>query len=137
MKIEVRYFSKTGNTKKIANAIAEELGIEAKDINTPLESADILFLGGAPYAGSINRKLKKFINELDNKTIKKVAIFTTSGQEDVAYKEMKKYIEEKSISVSSDYFYCLAKFFIFFLKDRPNEKDLEDAKAFARRIVKK
>ena len=37
MNYEVRYYSQTGNSKKLALAIAEELGIEAKDVKEPVE----------------------------------------------------------------------------------------------------
>ena len=44
MKIEIRYFTKTGNTKKLAEAIAQELNIEAQELSAPLsEKTDILF----------------------------------------------------------------------------------------------
>ena len=45
MKIAVRYYTKTGNTKKLAMAIAEAVGVEAKPISVPVdEPVDILFL---------------------------------------------------------------------------------------------
>ena len=37
MNIAIRYYSQTGNTKKLAEAIAAELGVEAKDVSHPLE----------------------------------------------------------------------------------------------------
>lgn len=37
MNIEVRYYSKSGNTKKIANAIAKQVGISAKSIHEPIQ----------------------------------------------------------------------------------------------------
>lgn len=44
MKIEVRYFSRGGNTKKLAEAIAKAVGAEAKTVSEPLtEDVDILF----------------------------------------------------------------------------------------------
>ncbi len=36
MKIEVRYFTRSGNTKKLAEAIAKAVGVEAKTVNEPL-----------------------------------------------------------------------------------------------------
>ena len=50
MKAEIRYFTKTGNTKKLADAIAEELGTQAKDLSASLpEKTDILFLCSSMY----------------------------------------------------------------------------------------
>ncbi len=54
-KIEVRYFSKTGNTAKLAEAIAKTLGIKAKTVDTPLEGdVDILFLGSSVYGAGVD-----------------------------------------------------------------------------------
>ena len=39
MKTAVRYFSKTGNTKKLAEAAASAIGTKAKDIGQPLKES--------------------------------------------------------------------------------------------------
>ena len=45
MKYAVRYYTKTGNTKRLAEAIAKELGVEALPVSeTVNEKVDILFL---------------------------------------------------------------------------------------------
>ena len=55
MEIQVRYFSKSGNTKKIADAIASEVGVEAKSItNGTIGDTDILFLGGSVYWAGVD-----------------------------------------------------------------------------------
>ena len=75
MNIQVRYLSKSGNTKKVAEAIAEEVGIIAQSITEKdSKDIDILFLGGAIYWAGVDSELKKFILGLD-KSVKKVAIF--------------------------------------------------------------
>ena len=46
MNIAVRYYTRSGNTKKLADAVAQTASVESKDIACPLdEKADILFLG--------------------------------------------------------------------------------------------
>ena len=48
MKIAVRYYTKTGHTRKVAEAIAEAVGVKALPISEPLtEPADVLFLGNS------------------------------------------------------------------------------------------
>ena len=37
MKYAVRYYTKTGNTKKLAEAVAGALGVEALPIGVPIE----------------------------------------------------------------------------------------------------
>ena len=46
MKCAVRYYTKTGNTKRLAEAIANVVGVDALPISEPItEQVDILFLG--------------------------------------------------------------------------------------------
>lgn len=62
--VAVRYFSRSGNTKQIAAAIAEGAGVQAvsfTDEPKPTQRADILFLGGAPYANIMAPELKAYI----------------------------------------------------------------------------
>ena len=43
MKIAIRYYTRSGNTKKLAEAIAEAASVEAKDVSVPLEEeVDVL-----------------------------------------------------------------------------------------------
>ena len=45
MKIAVRYYTKTGNTKRLAEAVAKAVGAEALPLESPLtEPVDVLFL---------------------------------------------------------------------------------------------
>ena len=65
MKIEVRYFTKSGNTKLVADAIATEFGKTAIDLDTPLtEYVDLLFLGCSMYKFTIDKKVKDFIKQM-------------------------------------------------------------------------
>lgn len=51
MKKAVRYFLKLGNTRKIAEAIAQGAGVEAISISDEpglVEFVDVLYLGGLP-----------------------------------------------------------------------------------------
>ena len=64
MKIAVRYYTKTGNTKRLAEAIAEAVGAKALPISTPIaEPVDILFLGNSYYAFSIDPEGKSNSNQ--------------------------------------------------------------------------
>jgi hypothetical protein len=63
MKIAIRYYTKTGNTKKLAEAIGSAINVEAKTVDEPLtEDIDILFLGSAVYAAGIDQKIKDFVD---------------------------------------------------------------------------
>ena len=61
MSIAIRYYTRSGNTKKLADAIAEAVSVEARDLNVPLtEKADVLFLGSSYYGFDADESVKKF-----------------------------------------------------------------------------
>ncbi|MEA5083937.1 MAG: flavodoxin family protein [Lachnospiraceae bacterium] len=136
MNIEVRYYTKTGNTKKLADAIAQEVGVEAKPISVPISTeTDILFLGSSVYAAEIDPQVKKFIASLDGK-VKKVVSFSTAAMYQCAYRQVKKHVSEKGIKVADEEFHCRGQF-KFMHKGKPDSKDIADVKEFARRLVSK
>ena len=107
---EVRYFSRSGNTKVIAEAIAQAAGTQAKDVETPLSGrADVLFLGGALYAGGIAGKLKKFIKTTNPELAGTVAVFSTAANPDGAYAKIRKWLEQYGFRVLEREFHCLGK----------------------------
>ena len=111
MNIVVRYCSKTkfGNTRRIAEAIADGIGVKAVSIaDEPKlqEKADILFLGGAPYANIMAPELKAYAEDIDPKMVSKVVLFTTSNWSKRTVLALKKMLKGKGISVSEDYFYA-------------------------------
>jgi menaquinone-dependent protoporphyrinogen IX oxidase len=134
MNIEVRYLSKSGNTKKIAYAIAQAVGALEKPITQSVpENTDILFLGGAVYYGGVDGELKQYIKTLKGKT-NKVAVFSTSAMKASAYPQMKKLLQEQGIEVLNQEFHCWGKF----LKvhgSRPNTEDLRLAEKFACEVI--
>jgi flavodoxin len=89
MKIAVRYQSRGGNTKAVAEAIAKIAGVTAEPIDVPItESVDVLFIGGGIYAWDIDKNLKAYLHSLSPDLIKSMAVFTTgtvmSGTEKIA-----------------------------------------------------
>ena len=66
MKYAVRYYTKTGNTKRLAEAVAEALGVEALPVSEPVtEPVDILLLGNSYYAFTIDPEVRSFVRSLD------------------------------------------------------------------------
>ena len=64
MKTAVRYYTRSGNTKKLAEAAASALSVRADDVSVPLfEKTDILFLCCSYYAFDIDEAVKRFIKE--------------------------------------------------------------------------
>jgi len=105
----VRYFSKLGNTKTIAEAIAQGAGVPAVSVTEEpelKESVDILFLGGAPYANIMAPELKEYAEKLDPSKVGKVILFTTSNWSRRTVVALKKMLRGRSITVDDDYFYA-------------------------------
>lgn len=96
MNIAIRYYSRGGNTKKLADAIAKVVGVDAKDCSVPInEPVDLLFLGGSVYWGGIDKNLKQFIAQLKPENVKCVATFGTSALKKEPDRETEKLVESK------------------------------------------
>ena len=109
MNIAVRYFSKLGNTKTIAEAIAEGAGVSAVSITDEPELktyVDVLYLGGAPYANIMAPELREYAERLDKNMVGRVILFTTSNWSRRTVLALKKFLKEKGIPVDANYFYA-------------------------------
>ncbi|WP_458456705.1 flavodoxin family protein [Methanobrevibacter sp.] len=134
MKIAIRYYTKTGNTKKLAEAISQAVNVEAKTVDEPLtEDVDILFLGSAIYGAGIDGKIKDFIKNIDV-NVGEVVNFSSAALLESTYGQVKKEVEAKGIKMSEKEFHCRGAF-KFVHRGRPNEKDLKDAQEFAKGII--
>ena len=135
MRTEVRYFTKTGNTKKLAEAIAQVSDCQAQSVPAPIEEyTDVLFLGASVYAGGISEEMKEYIHSLDKKQIGMAAVFSTSALLKCAFPQIRKELEKEGIAVCPQDFYCRGKFTVLY-KKRPNARDLESVKRFAADIL--
>ncbi|MFV0361584.1 MAG: flavodoxin domain-containing protein [Suipraeoptans sp.] len=137
MKIAVRYYTKSGNTKKVAETIASKLRVEAYDLSEEVsEDTDILFLGSSLYAFDIEASVKDYISKLDKGKIQTVALFGTSAITKSGNRKMEKLVLSKGIPVVPQYYHCKGEF-KGINKGRPNENDLEDARKFADSVIEK
>ena len=136
MKTAVTYYTKTGNTKKVANAIAAAAGCSAIPIADILDdTVDMLFIGGSIYGGVLDPSLVSFIGGLDSKKIKRAALFSTYISEPKALVLMKDLLSKQGIPVTAT-FSCKGKFLLFNMK-RPGDADLEEAKKYAVSVIAK
>lgn len=129
---KVFYYSKTGNTKKIAETIAQVLGSKAESTDSGKVNleADILFLGASIYKKDIHASVKKTISELQYDKIKLVVLFSTGFSEN-AILIMKEFLQKKGIKVSDKYFVSRGKF-LFFNRKHPNKDDIKNAEEFGK-----
>lgn len=134
-KVAVRYFSKSGNTKKLADEIAKTVGCKAEQIPSPIEDkVDILFLGASVYWGGISSEVKDYIQTLNKDSIGKVVVFSTSALAERAFPQMQKKLQSFGIQVESRNFYCRGAFAALH-KGRPNQEDLTAAGKFAAEMI--
>ena len=134
MKVAIRYYTRGGNTKKLADAIAEAIGVDAKNTAEPLtEDVDILFLGSSVYAYGVDDEVKKFIKEIDVKVCK-VVNFSTAALIKSTYKQVAKLLAEKNIPFAQEEFACRGSFSVMH-KGKPDADDCKAAADFAKKIV--
>lgn len=135
MTIAVRYYTKTGHTQKLAEAIAGAVGTEAKPISEPLtEKADILFLGNSYYAFTIDPEVRDFIASLDKSKVGKIVNFGSAAIMGSTFKRIKKEADKVGIPMDDREFHCKGEFKKM-NKGRPNEEDLKAAADFAKSVL--
>lgn len=134
MKIAIRYYSRGGNTEKLAKAISEAIGVEALTTDAPLtEDVDILFLGSSVYAYGVDDNIKTFIANI-GVNVGKVVNFSTAALVKSTYKQVGKLLEEKGIPQAKEEFYCRGSFGPMH-KGKPDADDIMACQEFARKIV--
>ena len=136
MTYAVRYYTQTGNTKRLAEAIADELGVEALPITTPINGkADVLLLGNSYYALTIAPEVRDFVAGLSQNNVGKIVNFGTAAMMKSTYKKVRAVADAVGIPVLDREFHCKGEF-KGMNKGRPNEEDLKAAREFARSIKK-
>lgn len=135
MKYAVRYYTKTGNTKKLAEAMAEVLGTTALPISEPVsEPVDILFLGNSYYAFNIDPEVRDFISSLDKGKVGKIVNFGSAAMLNSTYKKVKAEADKVGVPMDEREFHCRGEFKGIH-KGRPNADDVKAAAAFAKKFL--
>ena len=134
MKIAIRYYTRGGNTKKLADAISQAVGVEAKTTAHPLtEDVDILFLGSSVYAYGVDDEVKKFIEGINVK-VGKVVGFSTAALIKSTHKQVSKLLAARQIPFAQEEFACKGSFAVLH-KGKPDAEDCKAAAAFAKKIL--
>ena len=131
MNVAVRYYSRGGNTKLLAEAIAKGANVTAISVdaeNSKIdENVDVLFIGGALYAYGLDKNLKQYLEELDGSKVKKAVVFSTSWLSKHSIDLIKNALIKKEIKVEEEYSYY---------KSKPSESNLQEAESFAKKMIK-
>lgn len=139
MKAAVVYHSETGNTAKVAAAMAGALGVEALPLDraSGLGHVDALFLGAAVYATQghgVHPAVKAYIAGLEPGEVGRVVLFSTGfsqGGRSLAVGTMRGLLAARGVGVEADSFFCKGRFALFQL-GHPNADELKAAADFAR-----
>jgi flavodoxin I len=133
---KVIYASRGGNTKKLALAVANGVGVTAQTIGEAGEigGVDTLFVGASVYAGKIDGALRGFLSKIKRGEVGSVVVFGSAAGNKSAADEIREILKAQDIPVSEKVFQCRGSFLLA-NRGRPNEEDLARAEAFAREIA--
>lgn len=138
MNIKVMYHSSTGNTKKVASAIAETMKVTAEPIkksSSITESVDLLFIGDGTYFGRASKHTLALINQLDPRRIKNVAVFSTYGGQVKVGAKMRGLLESRGLRVIGEPFGCKGWSWLVLNWKHPNQAELDAVRQFAKKAA--
>lgn len=138
MKTAVVYYSKTGHSKKIANAIAASFGVQALDLKTSptLAGVDMLYVVGGIYAGGNDPKMLAAIEKIDRSQVKKAVLITSCASRQMKQDKARQVLQQKGITVIADEYICQGSF-LFMGKGHPNQAEVDQAVSFAQKMAVK
>lgn len=128
----VRFFSRSGNTKKVAEAMAQAVGVPAVSVDGSdaalEEKVDVLFIGGALYAYGLDEKMNAYLDTLSADKVGKAVVFSTSWLSKHANDLIKEALQSKGIEVA-DSFYARVR-----VGAKISAKQLKAASNFAKKF---
>ena len=128
--VAVRYYSKSGNTKLLAEAIGKGAGVIPISVDEDsakiTEDIDVLFIGGALYAYGLDKVMNEYLAGIDGSKVKKAVVFSTSWISKHSIDLIKKALVAKGIEVADETCY---------VRNKPNEKQMAEAEAFAKKMI--
>jgi flavodoxin len=140
------YSSKSGNTKKIADSMASQIGCDAIRItsDSPLSTADLegydlIFVGSGLFAGTPNEAIVRYLRTLNLKTAKLFALFITWGgaprTDKLALTKLKTLLESKGQKVLEDHFACYGGWKgILMKRGHPKPEEIKAAGEWAKKL---
>ena len=130
MSAAVRYYSRSGNTKALAEAIAKEAGVSAISVDavdaTIKEPVDVLFVGGALYAYGLDKHLNEYLKTLKKGDAKKAVVFSTSWVSKHSLDLIRKALTEAGIPVEAETLY---------VRNKPSAEQLAQAAEFVKKFI--
>jgi flavodoxin len=149
MKSIIIYSSKSGNTKKIAESMASQVGCEAIKISSDsspsivdLEGYDLIFVGTGLYAGTPNEDLLKYLSSLHLKSPKQFALFITWGgaprSDKMALTRLRALLEGKGQKVLLEHFASYGGWKgILMKRGHPKPEEIQAGGEWAKQLLQK
>lgn len=135
MKTAIRYYSRFGHSKKMAEVIAGIAGAKPETFAVPLDGdVDILFLGAGVFLGKVDKSVSSFMDNLDPAKVRCVVLFGSSAIIDSPVPQMRKKLEEKGIKVAPQSFSCKGSMGPV-QAGHPDAKDFENLKSFVKNVL--
>jgi flavodoxin len=143
----VIYFSKSGNTEKVAFEIAKELNCHSIKISREtvfsaisFKNFDLVLIGTWIRGGEPSPDMTSFLKQLSLEDGNMhFALFMTwagGGKSDVlAFNRVKQLLEAKNQRLLDSSFKCLGKTFGIAKRGHPNSQDLANARKWAKNLV--
>lgn len=129
--VAVRYYSRSGKTRQVAEGIARALGVDAVSVDAPGAALDgtpqVLFVGGALYAYGLDRHLADWLDALPEGAAGQAVLFSTSWLSKHALDLIRSKLEARGIPVAARTLY---------LKSGAVASSGDEIAAFARSFVK-
>ena len=127
MKAAIRYYSRGGNVKAMAEAISRGTGLEAISIDDPrapiTEPIDLLFIGGALYNFKLDKKLNDYLRALPEGMVAEAVAFGSSMLTRRPLFIIQDRLKEKNIKLNQQAVWS---------RNRPNDNLLEAIEYFAK-----
>ena len=128
----IRYYSKFGHSKQMAEAIEQIVGAKAAAVSEKLsEPAEVLFLGAGVFLGKVNSAVFDFIDTLTPEMVKCVVLFGSCAIIESPVPQMLKALRARGIQVYGKSFTCKGAMGPIH-KGHPDAKDIEDFRSFVR-----
>jgi len=133
-RIRIVFATRTGHSKKLAEAIGRALNIRAESVASKpdIKDVDLLFIVGGIYGGNSMLELLSLVDRLGG-GVGSVALVTSCASKKQRQEAVRKRLEQKGIPVV-DEMVCRGSF-LFLGIGHPNDADLAEAERFAVRLA--
>ena len=126
MSTAIRYYSKFGHSKQMADVVGKELGVQPQTVDT-------LSLGAGVFLGKINSAVVSFIKSLKTEQVGRVVLFGSSAIIKSPVPQMQELLEAQGITVDAQSFTCRGSMGPLH-SGHPNKQDLEDLRKFVEKV---